>query len=145
MDEKNNFWEHLSKAGFITGSCVYAADAATTGSTATNPYGAIIQLIFDKVYKDASPTNGHNLKTGNKIPSDIMAEVDHKIDSGLGTGGQMRFSTFGSTSNASNVCYAASGEWRVAISHHEFESRRGTAVLILHLPLKQARLSGLVC
>jgi len=114
IDEPNNVWEHLSKAGFMTGSYVYSLGAATTANTPTNPYGAYIQLIFDNVYQDASPTNRHNLKTGNNIPSDIMAEVDRKIDDGLGTGGQLRFSTFGGASNASNVCYAASGAWQSA-------------------------------
>ena len=40
VDEPNNVWEHLSKAGFITGSYVYGAGATGSppaGSTPTNP------------------------------------------------------------------------------------------------------------
>jgi prepilin-type N-terminal cleavage/methylation domain-containing protein len=115
VDEPNNVWEHLSKAGFMTGSYVYAAGAAAPGSTPTNPYGAFIQLIFDNVYQDPAPSNRHNLKTGNNIPSDIVAEVDRKIDDGLGNGGQMRFSTFGGATNGAQECFnTTSGAWQSA-------------------------------
>jgi prepilin-type N-terminal cleavage/methylation domain-containing protein len=112
--ESISAWEHLSKAGFITGSYVYAA-ADTTASTPTNPYGSFLQLIFDNVYQDAAPTARHNLKTGASIPSDIMAEVDRKIDDGLGTTGQLRYSSYGSAAAGSGTCYvAATGAWQSA-------------------------------
>jgi len=116
--ESISAWEHLSKAGFITGSYVYAAaDSAT--STPTNPYGAYVQLIYDAVYQDAAPTARHNLKTGNNIPSDILAEVDRKIDDGRADGGQLRFSTRGGASNAGDICFstvagATLGQWKSA-------------------------------
>lgn len=112
--EAVHVWEHLSKAGFITGSYVSggATAAATTANTPSNPYGSLIQLIFDNVYQDASPTARHNLKTGANIPSDILAEVDRKIDDGLATGGQMRYSSFGSAAAGSGTCYTAgTGAW----------------------------------
>jgi len=115
VDEQNNVWEHLSKSGFITGSYVFSAGAATTANTPTNPYGAFTQLVFDNVYQDAAPSNRHNLKTGNNIPSDIMAEVDRKIDDGLATGGQLRFSTFGGAVNTGQECYnTTSNAWQSA-------------------------------
>jgi len=115
VDEPNNVWEHLGKAGFMTGSWVYAAGAATNASTPTNPYGSFIQLIFDAVYQDTAPTARHNLKTGANIPSDIVAEVDRKIDDGLATGGQLRYSTFGGAAAGSGTCYtAATGAWQSA-------------------------------
>jgi prepilin-type N-terminal cleavage/methylation domain-containing protein len=110
-------WEHLSKAGFITGSYVSGSATPTAGTTNTpsNPYGSLVQLIFDNVYQDAAPTNRHNLKTGANVPSDILAEVDRKIDDGLATGGQMRYSSFGSAAAGSGTCYiAASGAWQSA-------------------------------
>ena len=112
--ESISAWEHLSKAGFITGSYVYAAVAAPS-NTPVNPYGSLVQLIFDNVYQDAAPAARHNLKTGNNIPSDILAEVDRKIDDGLGNGGQLRFSTFGGATNAADVCFASgTGAWQSA-------------------------------
>jgi len=117
-DEPQIVWEHLSKAGFITGSYIYptaGAGAIPTTNTPTNPYGAVIQLIFDAVYQDAAPTNRHNLKTGANIPSDILAEVDRKVDDGLGTAGQLRYSTFGGAAAGSGTCYiAATGAWQSA-------------------------------
>ena len=99
----------------MTGSYVYSAGAATTGNTPTNPYGSYLQLIYDAVYQDAAPTTRHNLKTGANIPSDIMAEVDRKIDDGLATGGVLRYSTYGGAAAGSGTCYiAASGAWQAA-------------------------------
>ena len=115
--ESISAWEHLSKAGFITGSYVYTDPAAPT-NTPSNPYGSLIQLIFDNAYQDgANPTGAarHNLKTGNNVPSDILAEVDRKMDDGLATGGSVRFSTFGGASNATQQCFAtATGAWQSA-------------------------------
>jgi len=109
-------WEHLSKAGFITGSYVSgaAAPASTTANTPSNPYGSLIQLIFDNVYQDAAPSNRHNLKTGNNVPSDILAEVDRKIDDGLATGGQLRYSAFDTPSALAVCAIAGTGAWQSA-------------------------------
>jgi prepilin-type N-terminal cleavage/methylation domain-containing protein len=106
-------WEHLSKAGFITGSYVYSGTAASS-NTPVNPYGSLNQLIFDAVYQDASPTARHNLKTGANIPSDILAEVDRKIDDGLANSGQFRYSTFGSAAAAASCFDTTSGAWQSA-------------------------------
>ena len=110
-------WEHLSKAGFITGSYVSgsATPTAATTNTPSNPYGSLVQLIYDNVYQDASPANRHNLKTGANVPSDILAEVDRKIDDGLGNAGQLRFSTFGGAVNTGDVCFnTTTGAWQSA-------------------------------
>ena len=96
--ESISSWEHLSKAGFITGSYVYNA-TESTATTPSNPYGSLVQLIFDGVYREAAADTGnsrHNLKTGINIPSDIMAEVDRKIDDGVANTGQLRHSTYNS-------------------------------------------------
>jgi prepilin-type N-terminal cleavage/methylation domain-containing protein len=120
-DEPQIAWEHLSKAGFITGSYTYPATAAASNTnTPTNPYGSLVQLIFDGVYREGNNggadtgTNRHNLKTGGNIPSDIMAEVDRKVDDGLAGTGQMRQSTFGSAGTYATCAIAASGTWQSA-------------------------------
>ena len=115
-DEPQIAWEHLSKAGFITGSYLYPATAAAApANTPTNPYGSLVQLIYDATYRDAASDVGsgnsrHNLKTGNNIPSDILAEVDRKIDDGLANGGQLRHSTFGTTTFA--TCATGTNTWQ---------------------------------
>jgi len=100
-------WEHLSKAGFINGSYTCAAAESTT-TTPSNPYGTRMQLIYDAVY-DGTPTARHNVKTGNQIPSDILAEVDRKIDDGNAAGGTFRFSAYagGGVAPVATTCYSA--------------------------------------
>jgi prepilin-type N-terminal cleavage/methylation domain-containing protein len=86
-------WEHLSKAGFITG----AFDCNTTESlttTPTNPYNVFLQLVFDGAYGSATSAQRHNLKTGAQIPVEIIAEVDRKIDDGRPFSGSFQFSAY---------------------------------------------------
>ena len=120
--EAVHVWEHLSKAGFITGSYVSGAAvaAATTANSPSNPYGSLVELEFDTTYREGNNggadtgTARHNLKTGANIPSDIMAEVDRKVDDGLAGTGQMRHSTFGGTAAYATCATAATGAWQSA-------------------------------
>ena len=105
-------WEHLSKSGFLLGSytCNPVESIATTP---TNPFALFINLAWDTRY--AAPGGGvpsprHNLKTGNQIPSDILAEVDRKIDDGNATSGGFRFSDYdggGGAPTGPGSCYLA--------------------------------------
>jgi len=112
-DEHIAAWDHLSKAGFINGSYSYALSPETNASAPTNPYARYLRLIYDNTYGTGTPASRHNLKTGNQIPSDIMAEVDRKIDDGNPVGGTFQFSTYngggtGGTApvgGAANQCY----------------------------------------
>jgi prepilin-type N-terminal cleavage/methylation domain-containing protein len=121
--EQITVWEHLSRSGFINGSYTSAAAPETPASAPTNPYARYLQLIYDNVYAGTA-TARHNLKTGNQIPSDILAEVDRKIDDGVADGGTFRFSVYaGQTSGGGTAptgpgvgtCYAAAaGPWNAA-------------------------------
>lgn len=113
IDEHVAIWEHLSRAGFINGSYTYAATPPTPASVPTNPYGQPLQLIYDAVYAGTA-TARHNLKTGNQVPSDILGEVDRKIDDGFATTGSFRAatSTYGVATDA--ACFnAGTGAWAV--------------------------------
>jgi prepilin-type N-terminal cleavage/methylation domain-containing protein len=90
-------WEHLSRAGFIHGSYTYAA-TRTDASNPKNPYGAYVELVWDGGYGTGNAPNRHNLKTGNQIPVEILAEIDRKIDDGRPYAGTFQFSSFGSAS-----------------------------------------------
>jgi prepilin-type N-terminal cleavage/methylation domain-containing protein len=81
-------WEHLSKSGFINGSYTCAASASAT-SAPSNPYGQYLNLIYDASYAGTAQTR-HNLKTGGSIPSDILAEIDRKVDDGVAGTGSFR-------------------------------------------------------
>jgi prepilin-type N-terminal cleavage/methylation domain-containing protein len=113
IDEHIAAWEHLSKAGFINGSFTYAVVPETTATAPTNPYARYLRVIYDAVYGTGAGAARHNLKTGNQIPSDIMAEIDRKIDDGNPVGGTFQFSTYdgGGTGGvapvggAANQCY----------------------------------------
>ena len=108
-------WEHLSKAGFINGSFTCAA-AESAATTPTNAFAVRLQLVFDFVF-DEGPAPGlqattarHNLKTGGQIPSDLLAEIDRKIDDGSATGGVFRFSAYDGGAGApvgTGTCYLA--------------------------------------
>ncbi|RPJ45748.1 MAG: prepilin-type N-terminal cleavage/methylation domain-containing protein [Betaproteobacteria bacterium] len=111
-EEYISAWEHLAKAGFVTGSYSYAATPAPT-NTPVNPYGTLMQLIYDNAYQNDASVTGpirHNLKTGNEIPSNVLAEVDRKTDDGDPTKGAFRFSAFSASGNApagSGFCFSA--------------------------------------
>ena len=92
-------WEHLSRAGFINGSYTYAVLPEDSASAPTNPYVRYIQVMYDNAYgPDPAPVPPpavrHNIKTGNQIPSDILAEIDRKVDDGNPVGGVFQFSTY---------------------------------------------------
>jgi len=99
IDEHIAVWDHLSKSGFINGSFTYAAAPETATSAATNPYVRYIRVVYDTAYGLGTGSIRHNIKTGNQVPSDIMAEIDRKIDDGNPQQGSFRAST------ANAACY----------------------------------------
>jgi prepilin-type N-terminal cleavage/methylation domain-containing protein len=102
-------WEHLSKSGFINGTYTCAA-TQTNASSPTNPYGQFLNLIFDATYAGTA-TNRHNLKTGGQIASDILAEIDRKVDDGNATQGSFRAMTGGTVDATPANCYSTAGVW----------------------------------
>jgi prepilin-type N-terminal cleavage/methylation domain-containing protein len=115
-------WDHLSHAGFINGAYTLASAAATTETPENapqNPYSMFLRLSYDAAYADTgtAPVK-HNLKTGNQIPADILAEVDRKVDDGNAMRGGFRFTTVSATGTAAvdANCYvtgagATQGNW----------------------------------
>ncbi len=87
-------WEHLSRAGFITGSYVCAGTTAATTNSPTNVYNSYVQLVYDDVYGVTGAATRHNVKTGASIPVAIIAELDRKIDDGLPMAGSFQYSTY---------------------------------------------------
>lgn len=106
-------WEHLSKAGFISG--IYTC----TGNTAVdqagvprNAYGQYVEMIYDNNYAGMAVRDQHNLKTGNNMPSDILAEIDRKVDDGNAFQGSFRGSTFTTGAATDPACWnTATGVW----------------------------------
>ena len=110
-------WDHLSHAGFINGSYIYNATDSDT-STPKNAYNAYLQIIHDAVYADtAAPNIRLNLKTGNQIPVEILAEIDRKIDDAIADRGIFRYSSYVGAGAAlvDADCYnALGGAWLAA-------------------------------
>jgi prepilin-type N-terminal cleavage/methylation domain-containing protein len=119
--EQVEAWRHLANAGFI--SCAQCTsgngDVPTTANSPINAYGGVMSILFDANYSNpTAPTPLiNNLKTGNQIPSNILVEVDRKIDDGNPRTGTFRFSTFapagGAVPDAACVIAATPDNWQV--------------------------------
>jgi len=112
IDEHIAVWDHLSHAGFINGSYTYAVLPETPATVPANPYVRYIQLIYDNAYGAGGGALRHNIKTGNQIPSEILSEIDRKIDDGNPVGGVFQFSPYNGgaggtapTGGAAGQCY----------------------------------------
>jgi prepilin-type N-terminal cleavage/methylation domain-containing protein len=96
INETVAVWEHLSRSNFINGSYAYSATASET-SNPRNPYGAFIELMHDGLYGagDSTTPSGTrpNLKSGKRIPVEIIAEIDRKVDDGLPESGSFQRTT----------------------------------------------------
>jgi hypothetical protein len=61
------------------------------------------------------PAIRHNIKTGNQIPSDILAEIDRKVDDGNPVTGVFQFSVYnggsGGTPPTGATCLSG-GAWQ---------------------------------
>jgi prepilin-type N-terminal cleavage/methylation domain-containing protein len=102
-------WEHLSKAGFlnVTYTC------ATTVGPSTSPmnrYAQPLEMVFDAQYAGTA-TARHNIKTGLRVPSNLLAETDRKIDDGVATTGEFRAALNAAITTPAE-CYTAAGAWQ---------------------------------
>jgi len=101
---------HLTAAGFIScAQCITGGKAATPGtpSTAnspTNAYGGALGMAYDSNFGDPTastpPNAANNVKTGPNVPSNILAEVDSKLDDGNPYTGSFQFSNYKASTTA---------------------------------------------
>ncbi|MCU0932842.1 MAG: prepilin-type N-terminal cleavage/methylation domain-containing protein [Thiobacillaceae bacterium] len=122
-------WVHLSRANLISGN--YQASGGqpdARGEWPRNPYGATLHMQYDAQFAGSGGSPRLNLKTGNRIPARILAEIDRKIDDGRANSGQFRFSAHdgGGGAPIEARCYdARSGLWGAA----ENEANCGASML----------------
>ena len=96
-------FQHLASAGFLRcPQCnVTARGLPTAGNSLINNYGGIMSIWHDSNYyalrSDASgflAVARLQVHTGPRIPSNIMAEVDRKIDNGIPNTGDTVFNVY---------------------------------------------------
>lgn len=105
-------WEHLARAGFLSGEFT-CAETASPATSPTNPAGRPMEIVFDDAYAGSAASPRHNLKTGAQLASDLLADVDRKADDGHPLQGVFRAQTGGGVSSAPGECYDATGQWAV--------------------------------
>lgn len=133
IDEHIAVWEHLARAGYVSGGFVYAAGTPTNASAPRSRFGGFPMIQHNNNYAGVA-TARNVLFTGTLVPANVMAELDRKLDDGLATTGSLRFSSFDVLSAppiAAN-CYLISGPdagpWRITGS---VESNCGGAILFM--------------
>ncbi len=134
--EQVQAWRHLANAGFIAcAQCTSGSGAApNTTNSPVNAYGGVMSILYDGAYNHQAAAAGpavNNLKTGNQIPSNILVEVDRKIDDGNPRTGSLRFSNYVATGTGTApdgtkcVVTATPDNWQVTSP----ESNCGAATL----------------
>jgi hypothetical protein len=119
-------WHHLRAAGLIEGNYSMADPAvsqAHPSNTPRNAFGGYLQLAYDKLWGySGQTTTRHNVKTGNQVSAEVLAEVDRKIDDGFPGAGRFQFSTYAANGTAPAIgaatgvtctnTNAANAQWR---------------------------------
>ncbi|MEJ2090206.1 MAG: prepilin-type N-terminal cleavage/methylation domain-containing protein [Gammaproteobacteria bacterium] len=92
--EPNALWEHLSKAGFVSGSYTGTTAEPTTenGAGPFNPFNSAIIVARTNNYADvaAAPPARLHLIVGRGTPVDIARELDTKLDDSVPNTGNVR-------------------------------------------------------
>ena len=97
-------FQHLTSAGFLRcAQCTATETGLTTPSNSpVNTYGgvmAVFEDFFNFAARNATGSRSARLQihTGNKIPSNIIAEVDRKVDDGIPNTGDFLVNSFDHT------------------------------------------------
>ncbi len=117
--ERASVWQQLALAGFISGdfngeqSSIGTANdlECSDGTCPRNPYNGYYKISFGAQAADVSgPAN--EIFTGNRIPVNILAELDSKLDDGKALSGRFRVHKA-----YVNSCSTSTGEWAVSDGH----------------------------
>ncbi len=118
--EASALWAHLSAAQFIQGAYTGGAtdDATYVAQTASpiNAFNGRVMLTRTANYADGgTPSIRLALAIGNKIPVNVMRELDVKIDDGFPETGVLRHSsvTTGTTVFSSTAGCADATKWLI--------------------------------
>ena len=119
VDESPIVFQHLTAGGYLRcGNCTAASPQNPDGrNSPTNQYGGAIAIFMDSQYYATTDSSRHArlfLQSGARIPSNIIRDVDLKMDDSLPVAGDFVNSLFGgSIKAAGRTCMSedsASGE-----------------------------------
>ena len=88
--EAGGVWQHLSAAGFISGS-YSGAEGCAIDSCPSNPFNGFYE-ITNSANALGADVAGHELSTGGNIPVAVMYELDLKMDDGVPNTGRLQAS-----------------------------------------------------
>ncbi len=85
-------WTHLAASGFIQGGYRMAAGETIQkpDNSPRNSWGSLMHLGHDKRW-GAGAAERHNVKSGDFVPVEVLAEADRKIDDGRPFSGHFQF------------------------------------------------------
>ena len=114
-EERVFAWHHLTNAGFIACPVCAANPAATaavpgSNNSPVNAYNGFMLLEYANNYAVVAPAvaaNVNHLKSGLQVPSNIMAEVDRKLDDGSPVTGHFR-----NSGTSPPACTTAANDWQ---------------------------------
>ena len=118
-------WHHLTNAGFISCPVCSTDPTATAGTpgannSLVNAYNGFLTLEWLNNYAVVAPAvaaSVNHLKSGLQVPSNIMAEVDRKLDDGNPNTGKFR-----NLSGAPAALCANGNEWQSVTPQPSCES-----------------------
>ena len=111
--ESGAVWQHLARAGFISGDFNGNAVTSLTDTSCSelicpvNPFNGFYKISNSSNALGATAT-AHELTTGGNVPVEVMYELDLKIDDGKPDTGRLR--AFNQTPHDQCV---SNGEWDV--------------------------------
>jgi len=98
-EERAFVWTHLQAAGYITGAydgTDIVADAYNCSLTTCPDNGFGNGMVVNRgALQQSGGVAAHELLSGRAIPSDVLAELDRKIDDGTPGAGSMQLGTSG--------------------------------------------------
>ena len=133
-------FQNLTVSGFLACSVCTAVGISTAANSPVNVYGGVLEIVTNGnlaslsagVYSPTQPGTSilNNIKTGNLIPSNVMAEADVKIDNGNPYTGNLVFSQWsaGSANNPTQPNCAAGPAGAVAAWNNGQAAAPGGAV-----------------
>ena len=124
--EETLVWNHLTAAGYLSGSYTFTDTAASDATTPRNQYGSYLDMENDQQYGQGTAPTRHNLKTGAQIPVETTSELDRKIDDGNPYSGSFQFSTYTGTAGTPPAATGAQGCVDTTVTPNVWAIRTGS-------------------